>query len=85
MAYVRHFGKPDLFLTFTCNPLWEEIQENLYPGQSASARHELVARIFKQKLDKFIKALTKEGVFGSSKCHMVTIEWQKVNDVPVSI
>uniref|UniRef100_UPI00358E4945 uncharacterized protein n=1 Tax=Myxine glutinosa TaxID=7769 RepID=UPI00358E4945 len=25
MAYVRNYGRPDLFLTFTCNPKWEEI------------------------------------------------------------
>ncbi|GBL84498.1 hypothetical protein AVEN_117242-1 [Araneus ventricosus] len=25
MAMVRKFGKPDLFLTFTCNPPWSEI------------------------------------------------------------
>ncbi|GFW40730.1 ATP-dependent DNA helicase [Trichonephila clavipes] len=22
MTYVRHFGRPDLFITFTCNPKW---------------------------------------------------------------
>ena len=25
MSYVTEFGKPDLFITFTCNPKWEEI------------------------------------------------------------
>ena len=25
MAYVGEYGKPDLFITFTCNPKWEEI------------------------------------------------------------
>ena len=29
MAMVRKYGKPDLFLTFTCNPKWREIVENL--------------------------------------------------------
>ena len=29
MAIVREFGKPDLFITFTCNPSWPEITENL--------------------------------------------------------
>ena len=24
MAIVRKHGKPDLFLTFTCNPKWRE-------------------------------------------------------------
>jgi hypothetical protein len=26
MAIVRVFGKPDLFITITCNPKWPEIQ-----------------------------------------------------------
>ena len=32
MAYVSEFGKPDLFITLTCNPYWEEITENLLEG-----------------------------------------------------
>ena len=27
MAIVRKYGKPDLFITFTCNPNWAEICE----------------------------------------------------------
>ncbi|GBP56607.1 hypothetical protein EVAR_80371_1 [Eumeta japonica] len=26
MTYVRKFGRPDLFITFTCNPEWPEIK-----------------------------------------------------------
>ena len=25
MSYVRHYGAPDLFITFTCNLQWTEI------------------------------------------------------------
>ena len=32
VAYVRHYGRPDLFITFTCNPAWDEIQQLLLPG-----------------------------------------------------
>ncbi|XP_026459925.1 uncharacterized protein LOC113360655 [Papaver somniferum] len=38
MALVQKYGKPDLFITMTCNPNWEEIQRNLKPGQQAQAR-----------------------------------------------
>ena len=31
MAIVRKKGKPDLFITFTCNPKWPEIAEGLLP------------------------------------------------------
>ena len=27
MTYVRAYGRPDLFITFTCNPNWDEIKE----------------------------------------------------------
>ncbi|GBP93841.1 ATP-dependent DNA helicase PIF6 [Eumeta japonica] len=29
MTYVRKFGRPDLFITFTCNPEWPEIKRKL--------------------------------------------------------
>ena len=48
MAIVSAKGKPDLFVTMTCNPKWKEIQDNLLPGQSASDCPDLVSRVFKQ-------------------------------------
>ncbi|XP_040251425.1 uncharacterized protein [Aegilops tauschii subsp. strangulata] len=35
MAIVHTYGKPDIFLTMTCNPKWEEITNELLPGQTA--------------------------------------------------
>ena len=32
MAYIWKFGKPNLFITFSANPKWKEISENLFPG-----------------------------------------------------
>jgi hypothetical protein len=32
MAIVRQYGKPDLFITMTCNPKWEEIVSMLKLG-----------------------------------------------------
>lgn len=38
MTYVRKYGRPDLFITFTCNPSWPEIKGDLMqavtPGQA---------------------------------------------------
>jgi hypothetical protein len=31
MAQVRKFGKPEIFLTMTCNPNWDEISRELLP------------------------------------------------------
>ncbi|XP_065660363.1 uncharacterized protein LOC136084156 [Hydra vulgaris] len=38
MAIIKNYGKPDLFITFTCNAKWRKITENLYPGQTANDR-----------------------------------------------
>ncbi|UYV73007.1 hypothetical protein LAZ67_10001499 [Cordylochernes scorpioides] len=51
MAIVRKHGKPDFFVTMTCNPKWLEIVENLEEGQSVEKRPDLVVRVFKMKLD----------------------------------
>jgi hypothetical protein len=52
MAICRHFGAPDLFCTFTCNPKWQEISDALLmePGQVYSDRPDIVTRVFKRKL-----------------------------------
>ncbi|UYV81456.1 hypothetical protein LAZ67_20001240 [Cordylochernes scorpioides] len=52
MAIVRKHGKPDFFVTMTCNPKWLEIVENLEEGQSVVNRPDLVVRVFKMKLDQ---------------------------------
>ena len=40
-------------------------------------RHDLLARVFRQKLIKLMDAITKGGVFGPTRCWMYLIEWQK--------
>lgn len=77
MAYVRSYGRPDLFITFTCNPKWNEIKELLLPGQASTDRHDLTARIFKQKLNKLMDLIVKHNIYGESRCWMYSIEWQK--------
>lgn len=44
MAIVREHGKPDLFITFTANPAWQEITEVLPRGFAAKDRPDVVAR-----------------------------------------
>ncbi|UYV68948.1 hypothetical protein LAZ67_6001757 [Cordylochernes scorpioides] len=77
MAYVRKYGRPDLFITFTCNPEWPEIKLMQFTTQGAFVRHDLVARIFQLKVTKLIDLITKGDVFGKPQCWCYTIEWQK--------
>ena len=77
MTYVRNYGRPDLFITFTCNPNWKEIQEELFDGQKPQDRHDLLARVFHLKQKALISLITKAKIFGDTRCYMYTIEWQK--------
>lgn len=58
MAIVRRFGKPDLFITFTFNPKWPDIERNLLSGQTSTDRPDLVARVFHLKLKELLKDIT---------------------------
>ena len=59
MAIVRKLGKPDYFITFTCNAEWPEITAELLPGQTAWDRPDVVAHVFKLKLKALLYDLLK--------------------------
>ncbi|XP_058802130.1 uncharacterized protein LOC131670496 [Phymastichus coffea] len=63
MAIVNETGKPDIFLTMTCNPNWPEISENLLPGQQAADRPDLVAKVFDLKKDRLLDIVIKKKFF----------------------
>ena len=77
MAIVRGFGFPDYFVTMTANPAWPEITANLREWETAAERPDLVARVFKLKLDEFLRDLTEHGVLGQCKAYTWVIEFQK--------
>ena len=59
MAIVRHLGKPDICITFTCNPKWHKITAGLNPEEQACDRPDLSCRIFKLKFDTLMDDLLK--------------------------
>ncbi|XP_054091371.1 uncharacterized protein LOC128922976 [Zeugodacus cucurbitae] len=77
LTFVREYGRPCLFITFACNPKWPEITSLLLPGQNAIHRHDITARVFRQKLKSLISFITKSHVFGPTRCWMYSVEWQK--------
>lgn len=77
LALVQRFGKPDLFITMTCNPEWKEIQDMLYNGQKAQDRPDLTSRIFRAKLQDLKDQLFKKEIFGKVAAHVHVIEFQK--------
>jgi hypothetical protein len=65
MAICSKVGFPDLFITFTCNPNWPEIQRLLIPlRQKAHDRPDIISRVFKLKFDQLLTDLTKKGMLG---------------------
>ncbi|KAM2883182.1 hypothetical protein COP2_016053 [Malus domestica] len=79
MAICRHFGNPDLFITFTCNAKWPEIIEDLRdkPGCRPEDRPDIVSRIFKAKLNHMIKFIKSGKPFGDVESVIYTVEFQK--------
>ena len=77
MAIVREFGKPDLFITVTCNPKWPEILDELLPNQKSPDRPDLIARVFKLKLQAITHDLFMRGVLGKVIANVHVIEFQK--------
>ena len=75
MAICRFYGPPDLFITFTCNPKWQEIDDSLafIPGQKANARPDMVSRVFKLKVQELVSVLKKGTYFGKSRAGTTAI------------
>ncbi|XP_058768047.1 uncharacterized protein LOC131641761 [Vicia villosa] len=70
MAICSKVGFPDLFITFTCNPNWPEIQRVLRPLHlKPQDRLDIISRVFKIKFDQLLTDLTKKDMY--------TIEFQK--------
>ena len=75
---ARRFGKPDLFITFTCNPAWKEIDRELHkPPQTANDRPDLCARVFNLKLRAMMDDIVNKGVLGKVVAYVYSIEFQK--------
>ncbi|XP_043469512.1 uncharacterized protein LOC122503140 [Leptopilina heterotoma] len=77
MRLVQEFGKPDLFITMTCNPKWPEIMENLLDSETASDRPDIVARVFQKKVKELMCELKDKQIFGPVIAYVYVIEFQK--------
>jgi hypothetical protein len=76
MALPKKYGKPDLFITMTCNPYWPEIARAI-PANSHWKHHmDVVNRVFALKLRQFIKDMVKRQLFGPVKAYVFRVEWQ---------
>ncbi|XP_048511374.1 uncharacterized protein LOC125500989 [Athalia rosae] len=77
MAIVRKYGKPDLFITMTCNPKWREINENIFEHQQAADRPDICARVFNAEKSYLIDMIVRQKFFGKVAAYVYVIEFQK--------
>lgn len=77
MAICGRFGKPTYFLTFTCNPKWQEITDNIERYQVPSNRPDVVARVYQLKLKELIKDIQEKQILGVVIARIHVIEFQK--------
>jgi hypothetical protein len=76
MAAFLFHGGVDAFVTMTANPDWLEVQSALKPGFSPKDRSDIVAKVFKLKLDILIHQINC-GILGANLCVGYVIEFQK--------
>ncbi|XP_016192871.2 uncharacterized protein LOC107633785 [Arachis ipaensis] len=78
MAICKVVGYPDLFITFTCNSKWPEVEEFIKNKElNPEDRPDIVCRAFKAKLDLLIKDIRVNKIFGRVSAVVYTIEFQK--------
>ena len=66
MVIWRWDGYPDLFLTFTCNPKWPEINEmqNLISQENDGSHVDIICRVFQIKMFQLMQHIKKQKPFG---------------------
>ncbi|RAL48781.1 hypothetical protein DM860_001101 [Cuscuta australis] len=77
MALVQRFGKPDLFLTITCDPNWPEIKESLRYADEVQNRPDLIARILNGRIHELKIDLFQRKIYGEVSAYTYVIEFQK--------
>ena len=61
----------------TTNPTWSEIVDNLYPGQQAADRPDIISRVFCLKQKILVEMITTKDIFGRSSGNTWNDEFQK--------
>ena len=77
LAIQRKFGKPDFFITFTCNSKWIEIKESLKCNEQSWMRPDITTRVFHMKLKKLISEICHDQILGAVVAYTYVVEFQK--------
>lgn len=76
LTLPQRYHAPDLFITFTCNPKWIEIQREIPPGHTYQDHPDIVARVFWLKFKALMDDIVKHKIFGPVQAFVWRIEWQ---------
>ncbi|CAN1777384.1 ATP-dependent DNA helicase PIF1 [Linum perenne] len=81
MAICRSVGYPDLFVTFTCNSKWPEIDLMVNLIRDTERRDpnraDAIARVFKLKLTQLVFEIKSKSIFGNVVAFVEAVEFQK--------
>nr|GEU77537.1 hypothetical protein [Tanacetum cinerariifolium] len=85
MSLCKWYGHPDFFITFTCNPKWQEITRFLNKTRlRPKDRPDVVCKVFKMRLDHLIKNLKEKKILDASMQPSVAsskfLAWMKCNE-----
>ena len=76
MAIISTWGKPDLFITITCNPHWPEILKELKECKNTD-KLTIIARVFRLKLHQMLDDIYNKDILGKVGANLMVIEFQK--------
>ncbi|XP_014777998.1 uncharacterized protein LOC106874701 [Octopus bimaculoides] len=77
MSIVSKYAKPDLFITYTCNPKCPEIVDNQHQNETSENRSDLAAQVCKSHLAELMKDIKDRHILRVPVAHVYDIEFQK--------
>ena len=76
LSIVRVFGSFSFFITITCNASHSDILSNIFPGQSAANRPDVMTRVFKHQMKEFLDDILHKKVMGTAIAWVYNYEQQ---------
>ena len=77
LTLLHKFGRSDLFITFTANASWCEVQDMLLPNQSAHECPNLITCVFHLKFESPLDDIMKKNIFSQAIGYIYTVKYQK--------
>lgn len=74
---LQKYGLPDLFVTFTLNPNWEEIKGELKNNETYQDRPDLCVKVYHEKFNELMHDITKNDILGENIAFSYNTEYQQ--------